>query len=143
LIVTAKDQGLPGRDTAFGFGTVRPYEALTADVPSVSRNPLLPPGDAGPATQSAPAATPSDSQRGGPGGVLMWGVGLVAGLLVIGVVVLLLVLSRRRPAPAGPPPHFPPAVPPYPYGPPGAQGTPPPPAPQVPPPAGAPPHAQR
>jgi type VII secretion-associated serine protease mycosin len=143
LIVTAKDQGLPGRDTAFGFGTVRPYEALTADVPSVSRNPLLPPGDAGPATQSAPAAAPFDSQRGGLGGVLMWGLGLVAGLLVIGVVGLLLVLSRRRPAPAGPPPHFPPAVPPYSYGPPGAQGTPPPPAPQVPPPAGAPPHAQR
>jgi hypothetical protein len=134
LIVTAKDQGLPGRDTAFGFGTVRPYEALTADVPSVSRNPLLPPGDEGAVGPSSAAAAPEDSAGGGLGAAVVWVLGLVAALLVVGVVVLLLVLSRRRASPAA---RFPPAGPPYPFG--GAAGQgPPPPGVGAPPSAGAP-----
>jgi len=41
LIRTAKDEGTPGRDPIFGFGTIRPLEALTLPVPPVSSNPLL------------------------------------------------------------------------------------------------------
>jgi type VII secretion-associated serine protease mycosin len=142
LIVTARDQGLPGRDTAFGFGTVRPYEALTAQVPAVSRNPLLPPGDDGAPGPSVPVAAPGDAGGGGLGTAVVWVLGLVAALLVAGVVVVLLVLSRRRPPPAGPA-HFAPAVvPPYPSG--GTVGHgPPPPGVPAPPPAGAPPQGPR
>jgi type VII secretion-associated serine protease mycosin len=139
LIATARDQGPPGRDTAFGFGTVRPYEALTADVPSVSRNPLLPPGG----DTTDPTAAPEAAPGGGLTGVVLLASGLVAGLLVVGAVVLLLVLSRRRPA-ADTNSH--PGAPPYPRGetdhgmpPPGRQPAPP----QGHPPEGAPPRSQR
>jgi type VII secretion-associated serine protease mycosin len=134
LIATARDQGPPGRDTAFGFGTVRPYEALTADLPSVSRNPLLPPDGNGSVTGSEPVGAPGAADGGGIGAALVWAAVFLLGLLVVGVVVLLLMLSRRRPVPAGPPPHRPPAAPPYPPGP-EAHG----PAPRAPPPAGTPP----
>ncbi|MGC1215078.1 MAG: type VII secretion-associated serine protease mycosin [Micromonospora sp.] len=40
LLVTAKDIGPLGRDDRFGYGLVNPVAALTADVPSVGRNPL-------------------------------------------------------------------------------------------------------
>src|SRR6185437_13513549 len=55
LIRTAKDNGDPGRDKYFGFGTIRPLDALTADVPMVTENPLgAPPG-----ASSAPSASSS------------------------------------------------------------------------------------
>ncbi|MFF3864269.1 type VII secretion-associated serine protease mycosin [Micromonospora sp. NPDC001898] len=40
LISTARDIGPAGRDDRFGYGMVDPVAALTADVPSVRRNPL-------------------------------------------------------------------------------------------------------
>ncbi|SBT49023.1 type VII secretion-associated serine protease mycosin [Micromonospora auratinigra] len=40
LVSTAKDLGPTGRDDRFGYGLVDPVAALTADVPSVGRNPL-------------------------------------------------------------------------------------------------------
>lgn len=50
LITTARDAGLPGRDSRYGFGIVDPVAALTrVDVPPVDGNPLdttPPPGDA-------------------------------------------------------------------------------------------------
>jgi len=50
LIITARDAGLPGRDSRYGFGIVDPVAALTrANVPLVDANPLdttPPPGDA-------------------------------------------------------------------------------------------------
>ncbi|HEX8870272.1 MAG TPA: type VII secretion-associated serine protease mycosin, partial [Lentzea sp.] len=42
LIKTAKDMADPGRDEATGFGMVNPMGALTAQLPPVPRNPLLP-----------------------------------------------------------------------------------------------------
>ena len=44
LITTADDLGEPGRDDLYGYGEVDPVAALTdPDVPTVTRNPLLPP----------------------------------------------------------------------------------------------------
>ncbi len=40
LISTARDLGATGRDDDYGFGAVDPARALTADVPTVDRNPL-------------------------------------------------------------------------------------------------------
>jgi subtilisin family serine protease len=57
LIMTARDAGLPGRDSRYGFGIVDPVAALTrSNVPVVDANPLdttPPPGDAA----FGPAAT--------------------------------------------------------------------------------------
>ncbi|MCP2262340.1 type VII secretion-associated serine protease mycosin [Streptoalloteichus tenebrarius] len=44
LVRTARDVGPQGRDERTGFGVVDPLAALTADVPAVSGNPLLPDG---------------------------------------------------------------------------------------------------
>lgn len=43
LVKTATDLAAPGRDAATGFGLVNPMGALTAQLPPVERNPLLPP----------------------------------------------------------------------------------------------------
>jgi type VII secretion-associated serine protease mycosin len=43
LVKTATDLADPGRDAATGFGMVNPMGALTAQLPPVERNPLLPP----------------------------------------------------------------------------------------------------
>ncbi|BCJ53614.1 hypothetical protein Asp14428_50890 [Actinoplanes sp. NBRC 14428] len=40
IIKTAKDRGPQGRDSEYGFGLVDPAAALTAEIPTVIRNPL-------------------------------------------------------------------------------------------------------
>lgn len=40
LISTARDLGVAGRDDEYGYGAVDPVGALTAEVPTVERNPL-------------------------------------------------------------------------------------------------------
>ena len=130
LIRTARDNGDPGRDPLFGFGTIRPLDALTADVPAVSRNPLLGDASAGPsasaaATQGKPAAASSGTGRW----ILFALAGGVLVLIVLGVV-LAITFSRRTPrSPPGPGYPGRPAVP-YPPGPggpypPGRTGPPP------------------
>jgi type VII secretion-associated serine protease mycosin len=124
LIRTAKDQGAPGRDPQFGFGTVRPYRALTDQVPAVQANPL---------GQVQVGATDGSGLAGtGAGTPAEIGVrwdrialvgGLVALLMVVGLVVGLLVLRSRRRARAlsGQPPPYPPpyiAAVPHTHGPP-------------------------
>ncbi len=50
LIMTADDEGDPGRDDQYGFGVVDPYGALTSSVPEAITNPLdntPPPGKSG------------------------------------------------------------------------------------------------
>ncbi|GAA0263665.1 type VII secretion-associated serine protease mycosin [Cryptosporangium japonicum] len=58
LIRTADDKGPAGRDGQYGYGTVDPVGALTEEVPSVSRNPLLT-SHASNQGGSAPSATPA------------------------------------------------------------------------------------
>jgi hypothetical protein len=125
LLATARDVGVPGRDDVFGYGVIRPYQAITENVPAEAPNPIF---DRLPA--QAPASTPT-----GLPSVLstepakyptVAGVGLLTLLVVGGVVVVvvvlvvvLVVLSRRRsqgPAPSGT--GYP--VPPGSAGPPGA-----------------------
>ncbi|GHH35809.1 type VII secretion-associated serine protease mycosin [Lentzea cavernae] len=59
LISTAKDMAEPGRDATTGFGMVDPMGALTAKLPPVERNPLLPP----PQPSTAQPAPTLASQR--------------------------------------------------------------------------------
>jgi type VII secretion-associated serine protease mycosin len=54
LIQTADDLGRPGRDSTYGYGEVDPVAALTANLPVVATNPLLPGG-----TQAGPDGSPS------------------------------------------------------------------------------------
>ncbi|GAA3618600.1 type VII secretion-associated serine protease mycosin [Lentzea atacamensis] len=65
LIKTAKDLAEPGRDEATGFGLIDPMGALTAQLPPVERNPLLPPpkpstAQPTPTLAAQPSAQPAD-----------------------------------------------------------------------------------
>jgi len=72
LITTADDLGEPGRDDLYGYGEVDPVAALTdPDVPTVTRNPLLPPSVAvdsalEPATNAQGAGGPVPDQSPSP-----------------------------------------------------------------------------
>ena len=130
LLATAQDLGSPGRDDETGYGLVRPYEALTAEVPAGAPNPVYEgldltdvadpgPEDLGYTPPSAPALpAPPTVETGStsmtPFLVLLAVVGLVL-VAVAALVVFLLVRSRRQ-TPPGPgafaappgPPHAPP-----------------------------------
>ncbi|OLB76676.1 MAG: hypothetical protein AUI14_18015 [Actinobacteria bacterium 13_2_20CM_2_71_6] len=89
LIVTADDVGAPGRDPVYGYGRLNILKALTADVPPVTRNPLLAP--------STPAAVASARSAGpGTGVLIAVVVGIVVLLVLVVVLVLVLVLRRGR-----------------------------------------------
>jgi type VII secretion-associated serine protease mycosin len=127
LIKTARDNGDPGRDRYFGFGTIRPLDALTANVPEISQNPLVSDASGVPATSSGNAATPVAKSGASitPSAVLA----IICVALVVLIVVVLIVVAatrrgRRRPAvPAGQPYPYPPGPPsPTGYGTPPAQG---------------------
>ncbi len=61
LVASATDIAEPGRDEATGFGAVNPVAALTANIPSVNHNPLLPGGVVVPQDPTAaPADDPAD-----------------------------------------------------------------------------------
>lgn len=117
LITTARDMGEPGRDKPTGFGMVDPMKALTADVPSVGRNPLLPPPrPSNPAPTSVAPAPPVQAAAPVEGRVpFVLGTALVVGLVSTLLVVIPASRSRRRYAPvlaAGAPPWPPAAWPP-------------------------------
>ncbi|GAA3453704.1 S8 family serine peptidase [Dactylosporangium matsuzakiense] len=122
LIRTAKDAGTPGRDGDYGFGVIQPLEALTADIPQVSANPLGGEAPSVPASAGAgpTAAAPAPASGAGVPTALVIGGAVAAGLLVVLVVVVLLIVraSRRR-RPAGPAGYPPPGYPPSGYQPPG------------------------
>ena len=115
LIRTARDNGDPGRDALFGFGTVRPYQALTANVPEVQASSLGAPVD-----PSASVAAPREDLSARPVADSGFPVGIVLVVGVVGIVVALVILlivlaSRKRrrrfpvqgfgpPHPAGSPP---------------------------------------
>ncbi len=89
LIRTADDAGPPGRDPEYGFGRLNVLRALTADVPAVATNPLLP---AASATRRATGGVAGTDSGRLPVGLLL-ATGLV--LLVLVVVVALIVAVRR------------------------------------------------
>jgi type VII secretion-associated serine protease mycosin len=120
LIRTAKDNGDPGRDRYFGFGTVRPLEALTADVPTVTENPLGAPPAASPDASSRTGAAPP--AHADPGRVAILVLVAAGVLLALATVLVVAVRAGRRrstrPA-AGYPPGPAWGVPSQPYPPPG------------------------
>ncbi|MBB4949033.1 type VII secretion-associated serine protease mycosin [Kitasatospora gansuensis] len=128
-------------DDRYGYGTIRPYEALTQDIPAgPAQGPLTKPDAGGASGSSAPSAAataPGGTLPGGtdpgqqamedPGDFSIVGKGLVvaavilvvlAVLAIIVIVVLVKASKRRRAARAGQPPvppyGYPQAQPPYP-----------------------------
>ncbi len=105
LIKTARDNGDPGRDPLFGFGTVRAYQALTDNVPPVDSNPAgNPPAATGTAGSSAPASAGGSHGRVSSTGRLVL---IMAGVVVVALVVVVVAVARSgrsRRTPPGPPP---------------------------------------
>lgn len=107
VIHTARDIGAGGWDEATGYGIVRPFQALTDEVPADAPNPVWdgladPAGDPGatPApsgtTGPDPGAAP-DPEDGLPVAVLLaaGGIGLVLLLAIAGIVAVVIARNRR------------------------------------------------
>lgn len=118
LLATVRDEGPPGRDDAFGYGVIRPYQAITTDVPADAPNPVfdavlaaVPAATVPPAAPSARAGAVSTPDTRGaaaaaeePKRLLLTAV--VVAVVVVGVLVFVVVgitlavrRSRRPPAP--------------------------------------------
>lgn len=99
----AHHKGLKAPDEEYGYGIVRPYSALTMDIPAGSKeNPLGKLTVSTPASSGASKAEDSAGQSSGSLLVLIGGIGAV---VVIGVIALVVILSRRNggsgPGPGG------------------------------------------
>ncbi|MCU7824547.1 S8 family serine peptidase [Kitasatospora sp. DSM 101779] len=96
-------------DPHFGYGVIRPYEALTMDIPAGSKEgPLTKPeGVAAPGTASnAPVSQPVTKSSVGGGITPLMVLGALAVMAVLLVVVIVAVTrSRRRPQAAPVPPQ--------------------------------------
>ena len=57
LLATTRDLGAPGSDDEFGYGGIRPYQAITTEVPADAPNPIF---------DRLPAATPRPRARRRP-----------------------------------------------------------------------------
>jgi hypothetical protein len=129
LLATAEDLGPRGRDVQSGFGAVRPYQAITADVPAGADNPIFDAAGVGgtsdpsatdrTATSSAPEPGSGDEpgrgaggDRDGVSGTVLIAVAVGFGLLVLAIIGGAVVLGvrvvqvgpRRAAAPHGPAP---------------------------------------
>ncbi|MEV0157482.1 type VII secretion-associated serine protease mycosin [Micromonospora sp. NPDC050686] len=103
IIRTARDAGPEGRDPQYGFGLIDPVAALTADVPTVTANPLL---DAVEGSAAPSAAEDDDGDfdvtmygdRGGPTDqqVMIIGIGLAVVLVILLGLAIFLLWNRRR-----------------------------------------------
>lgn len=97
IIRTATDRGPKGWDQRYGFGIVNPVAALTADVPTVDKNPL---GGivADPLASSAP--TPGESaasaEKSGTSNGLVIVSLTIGAVAVIALLVIVLVVATRR-----------------------------------------------
>lgn len=99
LVKTATDLAEPGRDAATGFGVVNPMGALTAQLPPVERNPLLPPLPS--TTQPTPALTAQRPQQPVDVEDRLPFVAAVAGgtAVMTGLLIALPAIRSRRPKP--------------------------------------------
>lgn len=99
LVKTATDLAEPGRDAATGFGMVNPMGALTAQLPPVERNPLLPPVPS--TTQPTPALTAQRPQQPVDVEDRLPFVAAVAGgtAVMTGLLIALPAIRSRRPKP--------------------------------------------
>jgi len=113
LIRTADDAGPPGRDPQYGFGRVNVLNALTADVPPVTANPLGDPAASADATGGASAVSTAPTavaDADGGGGVphllqrlVRTGVLLLCLAAVLGVILFVARRIRRRSGRSTPP----------------------------------------
>lgn len=92
LIASAHDLGAKGRDPVYGYGSADAAAALTRDVPTAGRNPLL--------ATSDPAAAEAEPSSFPVATVVL--VALLAAVLLLVVVVVVVVVVRRRGGPKGP-----------------------------------------
>jgi len=102
IIKTATDRGPTGWDQQYGFGIVNPVAALTANVPTVHKNPL---GGtvADPLASSAPpqgadgVSRPAAAGSGaGTGPALIAVVVAVVLVVLVAVIVVMMMRNRRR-----------------------------------------------
>lgn len=100
LIKSAKDLAEPGRDATTGFGVVDPVGALTAQLPPVERNPLLPPPKPS-TTKPAPAPAQTAQRPDVDLGSRMPFIAAVAGgtAVMTGLLIALPAIRSRRPRP--------------------------------------------
>ncbi|HEX7304204.1 type VII secretion-associated serine protease mycosin [Lentzea sp.] len=110
LVKTAKDLAEPGRDAATGFGMVDPVGALTAQLPPVERNPLLP---APKPSTTQPAPTRSAQRPAQPAVEIADRLPFVAAVaggtaVMTGLLIALPAIRSRRPKPVVSEPGTPP-----------------------------------
>lgn len=111
LVKTAKlpesATGLKVPDKHYGYGFIRPYSALTADIPVGSKNgPLPAPSPTPSAAAPAESAKPDTSSSGDRS---VYVVAAVAGAVALGLMAALAVVVIRRRRPVVPP--APPVIP--------------------------------
>jgi subtilisin family serine protease len=101
LLATVRDTGEAGKDDRTGYGIVRPYQAITTDVPADAPNPVFDELQAVATTASASARGADAPDASVPGGLPGWlPRALVAGVVVVAVLVaavgVAVALGRRR-----------------------------------------------
>ncbi|MER0479551.1 type VII secretion-associated serine protease mycosin [Streptomyces sp. Edi2] len=116
LSASVKGAKLP--DKHYGYGVIRPYGALTEDIPPGSKNGPFSAPSASPSAAPEPpgSAEPDAPSRKGQMTFVVWGLVGVAVLGLLAVVTVVVVKRRRR---AVPPPPLPPLPPPFGQQPPG------------------------
>ncbi|MFD8548585.1 S8 family serine peptidase [Streptomyces sp. NPDC059649] len=97
-------------DAHYGYGFIKPYSALTKDVPAGSKNGPLPAldGDSSPNSSKAPGSNDDsakiNSDKGMSTGAI---IGIAAGVVVVLVIILVVVLVAKKKRRNGPPPGGP------------------------------------
>lgn len=103
--------GIKSPDPKYGYGVIRPYRALSENIPAGPKNgPLTMPKDSEPsagAGANAPGEKPSASsgdEKSGLSPLMIVGIGLGV-IVVLGIVIAVIVASKKRrngPPPGGP-----------------------------------------
>ncbi|MFE5189342.1 type VII secretion-associated serine protease mycosin [Streptomyces sp. NPDC056628] len=93
----AHHEGLKAPDEKYGYGIVRPYSALTMDVPAGSKkNPLGQLDAASVSNQSSPGKDSATQAEKKPSSSNLVLVGGIAAVVVIGVIAFVVIRSRRN-----------------------------------------------
>lgn len=109
LVKTAKlpesTEGAKLPDKHYGYGFIRPYRALTEEIPAGSKNGPLPVASASSSAGDAGSSAPTDrgtstAKDRKKSEYVVWG---VAGVLGLGLLAALVVVIRRRRPPVPPP----------------------------------------
>ncbi|GLW19082.1 hypothetical protein Stsp01_58250 [Streptomyces sp. NBRC 13847] len=107
-ILPKSEQGLRLPDAHYGFGIIRPYSALTNDIPAGSKNGPLKTPEADPSggvggSGAGDGGQQASGEKGTGLGVLAI-VGIAVGVLVVVAVVVVVVVRQKKGGGGGPPP---------------------------------------